>query len=70
MVYFIATTKKTLAEGLAKLSQDHIWKLHGLPESIVSDKGVQFVVEIIKKLNGLLGIQTKLLIAYQPQIDG
>jgi len=40
MVYFIAITEKTLAESLAKLFQDHVWKLHGLPESIISDRGV------------------------------
>jgi len=42
MAHFIATTEKTSAEGLARLFQDHVWKLHGLPESIVSDRGVQF----------------------------
>jgi len=42
MAYFIATTKKTSAEGLAKLLRDQVWKLHGFPESIVSDRGVQF----------------------------
>jgi len=40
MVHFIVTTEKTSAEGLAKLFQDHVWKLHGLPESIISDRGV------------------------------
>jgi len=42
MVYFIPTTEKTLAEGLARLFRDNVWKLHGLPESIVSDRGPQF----------------------------
>jgi len=70
MVYFIATTEKTSAEGLAKLFRDHIWKLHGLPESIISDRGVQFAVGTIKELNNLLGIQTKLSTAYHPQTDG
>jgi len=28
MAYFIATTEKTLAEGLAKLFRDQVWKLH------------------------------------------
>jgi len=69
MVHFIATTEKTSVEGLAKLFQDHIWKLHGLPESIILDRGVQFVVGMIRELNNLLGIQTKLLTAYHPQID-
>jgi len=70
IVHFIATTEKTSAEGLAKLFWDHIWKLHGLPESIISDRGVQFAVGMIKELNNLLGIQTKLLMAYHPQTDG
>ena len=34
------------------------------------DRGVQFVAGMIKELNNLLGIQTKLLIAYHPQMDG
>ena len=50
--------------------QDHIWKLHGLPESIISDRGVQFVAGMMRELNNLLGIQTKLLTAYHPQMDG
>ena len=70
MAHFIATTEKTSVEELAKLFQDHVWKLHRLPESIISDSGVQFVVEMIKKLNNLLGIQMKLLTAYHPQTDG
>jgi len=37
MAHFIPTTEKTTAEGLAVLFQDHVWKLHGLPESIISD---------------------------------
>jgi len=44
--------------------------LHGLPESIISDRGVQFVAGMMKKLNNLLGIQTKLSTAYHPQMDG
>jgi len=43
--------------------------LHRLLESIISDRGVQFVAGIMKKLNNLLGIQTKLSIAYHPQTN-
>jgi len=70
MAHFIATTEKTSAEGLAKLFWDHVWKLHRLPESIISDRGVQFAVGMMKELNNLLGIQTKLSMAYYPQTDG
>jgi len=69
-VHFIATTEKTSAEGLAKLFRDQVWRLHGLPESIISNRGVQFAVGMMKELNNLLGIQTKLLTAYHPQTDG
>jgi len=70
MAYFIATTEKILAEGLAKLFRNQVWRLHGLPESIISDRGVQFAAEMIKELNNLLGIQMKLSTAYYPQMDG
>jgi len=56
MAYFIAITEKISAEGLAKLFRDHVWKLHGLPESIISDRGVQFAVGMMKELNNLLEI--------------
>ena len=38
MTYFVATTEGMSAEGLARLFQNNIWKLHGLPESVVSDR--------------------------------
>jgi len=70
MAHFITTTKKTLAEGLAKLFRDQVWRLHGFPESIISDRRVQFAAGMMKELNNLLGIQTKLSMAYHPQMDG
>jgi len=39
MAHFIFTMEKTSAEGLAQLFRDNIWKLHGLPDSIISDRG-------------------------------
>jgi len=69
MVHFIATTEKTSVEGLTKLFRDQVWRLHGLLESIISDRGVQFAAGMMKELNNLLGIQTKLLTAYHLQTD-
>jgi len=40
MARFVATTEATSAEGLARLFRDNVWKLHGLPESVVSDRGL------------------------------
>jgi len=70
MDHFISTTEKTLAEGLARLFRDNVWKLHGLPKSIISDRGPQFVAGIMQKLNRMLGIESKLSTAFYPQIDG
>jgi len=38
MTHFVATTEGTLAEGLTRLFKDNVWKLHGLLESIISDR--------------------------------
>ena len=70
MSHFVATTEKTTAEGLAKLFRNNMWKLHGLPESVISDRGLQFAVGLTKELNKMLEIKTKLSIAYHPQMDG
>ena len=69
MTHFIATTKRITVEGLVRLFRDNVQKLYGLPESIVSDRGPQFVAEIIKKLNKMLEIETKLLMSYHPQTN-
>jgi len=69
MSHFVATIGKTTAEGLARLFRDNVWKLHRLPESVISDKGPQFAAGLTKKLNKMLGIETRLSTAYHPQID-
>ena len=51
MTHFVATTEGTSAEGLARLFWDNVWKLHGLPESVVLDRGPQFAAELTKELN-------------------
>ena len=63
-MYFIATIEETLAKGSARLFRDNIWRLHGLPESMISDRGLQFVVELTRKLNRMLGIETRLLTVF------
>ena len=70
MTHFVAMTEGTLAEGLARLLWDNIWKLHGLPESVVLDRRPQFAVELTKELNRMLEIKTKLSTAFHPQTDG
>jgi len=70
MAYFVPTTEKTLVEGVVRLFWNNVWKLHRLPESIITDRGAQFTAGIMKELNQMLGIDTKLSTAYYPQTDG
>jgi len=53
MAHFIPTTEKTTAEGLARLFRDNVWKLHSLPESIISDRELQFAAGVIRELNAM-----------------
>ena len=70
MVHFIPTTEKTSVEGLARLFRDNVWKLYGLPKSIISDRGPQFAAGLMRELNQMLGIESKMLTVFHPQIDG
>ena len=47
-----------------------MWKLHELPESMVSDRGPQFTAELTKELNRMLGIEMRLSTAFYSQTDG
>jgi len=70
IVHFISTIEKTSAEGLTQLFRDNVWKLHRLPESIISDWEPQFVVGIMQELNKILGIESKLSTVFHSQTNG
>ena len=57
------------ANGIARLYLHHVWKLHSLPRSIVSDRGPQFVTKFMQELYHILGITISSSIAYHPQTD-
>ena len=69
MSYFVAMTEKIIAEELARLFRNNMWKLHGLLKSVILDRGPQFITGLTRELNKMLGIETKLSMAYHPQID-
>ena len=69
MSYFITMIEKIMAEELAKLFRNNVWKLHGLPENVILDRGPQSVAGLIKELNEMLGIETKLSMAFHSQTD-
>ena len=66
IIHFVIIIEETLVEELARLFKDNVWKLDRLPKSIVLDRGPQFAAEMIKELNKILEIETKLLILFHP----
>ena len=57
-------------EGITKIYKDNIWKLHGVPKKILSDRGPQFALKFIKEFIKALEIKRQLLTVYHPQTDG
>jgi hypothetical protein len=43
-----------MALGSAQLYLQHVWKLHGLPKSMISNHGLEFATEFMHKLYCLL----------------
>lgn len=70
MRHFIPCTGTCDAEEVARLYVQHIWKLHGLPTTIISDRGPQFVSAFWKHLNKRLKIDALLSTAFHPETDG
>jgi len=69
MAYFVATIEETTTERLARLFRDSMWKLYGLLKSVISNRELQFVAELIKELNKILEIELRLLTTFYPQMD-
>lgn len=64
--HFIETNEAISSAGLASIYQKNVWKLHGLPLTIISDRGPIFASNLMKELNKSIGIKTKLSTAYHP----
>lgn len=60
----------TTAEATAQLLLWHVWKHHGLPNSIISDRGPQFIAAVWKVLCKAWKITAKLSTAFHPETDG
>jgi hypothetical protein len=55
---------------MARLYIDNVYRVHGAPESIVSDRGPQFISDFWDEFARILGTQLKLSTAFHPQTDG
>jgi hypothetical protein len=58
------------AEQTAHLFHQRIWRNHGLPRTVISDRGVQFTSLFMKWLYRLLGVAQNFSTAFHPQTNG
>ena len=70
MSRFKATMTNISLEGIAKIYRDKIWKIHGVPRTILSDRGPQFASKFMEDFTKVLETKRKLSTVYHPQTDG
>ena len=70
MVHLIPSRTNYNAPQLAELMFEHVYKLHGLPKNIISDRDVLFTSAFWGQLHRLIGTKLRLSSAYHPQSDG
>jgi hypothetical protein len=70
MIRVVPTNTEVTSEGIARIFRDNIFRHHGLPKNVISDRGVQFVSKFLTSLYNLLGISASPSTAYHPQTDG
>ncbi|KAJ1703891.1 hypothetical protein LUZ63_003670 [Rhynchospora breviuscula] len=68
--HFLPLAHPYTASSVAQLFLENIYKLHGLPVSIVSDRDPVFTSQFWKELMRKLGIQLNMSTSYHPQTDG
>jgi transposase InsO family protein len=70
VVHFIPVRTTYGGDKLAMLYINNILKLHGVPKSIVSDRGAQIVSKFWRSLHQALKTKLDFSSVYHPQTDG
>ena len=68
--HLIATTDDITSLRITQLFRDSVWKLHRLPEEVISDRGPQIVLNFMCGLSEILGIKVMAFTVYHPQTGG
>jgi len=69
MAHFIPITKKD-SPTVARAYLENIWKYHGFPEDVVSDRDGTFTGQYFTDLYDYLGIKNSMSTAFHPESDG
>ena len=70
MVHYVATTTNVTAPELADIFLREVVRLHGVPESILSDRDPRFTAHFWRAFWTQLGTTLTMSTAYHPQSDG
>ena len=70
MVHLVPSLQTYRAKDIADIMFDHVYKLHSIPCTIVSDQDSLFMGQFWDQLHKLIGIDLCKLSAYHPQSDG
>lgn len=72
MIHFIPLPKLPLAKETAEVMFLHMFRFHGVPRDIVSDRGLQFVSQFWQTFDLLLGATASLpqVITHSPAVNG
>jgi hypothetical protein len=68
--HFLPVHTTYTAKKYAKVYLEQIIRLHGVPKTIISDRGAQFIARFWEQLQSSLGTKLIRSSAYHPQTDG
>lgn len=68
--HFISLLHPFTAAGVAKVFLNQIYRLHGLPNAIVSDRDRLFTSHFWQELFRLADVKLQMSSTYHPQSDG
>uniref|UniRef100_A0A8C1PUC8 Gypsy retrotransposon integrase-like protein 1 n=1 Tax=Cyprinus carpio TaxID=7962 RepID=A0A8C1PUC8_CYPCA len=68
--HFIPLAKLPSAKETAQIMVSHVFKLHGLPSDVVSDRGPQFTSQFWREFCRLIGASVSLSSGFHPQTNG
>jgi len=70
MAHFIPIKEKATAQKTRRLFFTHVFKHHGLPKDIVSDRDPKFTSKFWQALWKCMGLELKMSTTFRPQTDG
>ena len=70
LAHFIPVNTRYLDRKYAELYISQIVRLHGIPRTIISDRGPQFIAHFLEHLHQALGTKLIRSSAYHPQTSG